>query len=359
MTTSLRVQSKQETGFERRRINMGRDKFVHTETVEWLLQTDSPGIRYLALRDLVVLEEQQDDLIAARFQAHKLGPIANILDAMQPEGYWVDPVAGYYPKYRGSVWSLILLAQLGARIECDERIGRAVDYLLGHSLTENGQFTISGAPSTTVDCLQGNLCAALVDLGCSDPRLDWAYDWMARSVTGEGVAPNTKRQAERRDYAGNCGPEFACGSNNKLPCAWGAVKVMLAFSKLPIENRTSLIEKAIDQGVAFLFSCDPAEAKYPNGWAKNPSGNWWKFGFPVFYVSDLLQNVEALVGLGFGSDPRLYRSLEIIQNKADDLGRWPLEYRYAGKTWLDFGEKKAPNKWVSLRALRVLSSVQN
>jgi hypothetical protein len=31
-----------------------------------------------------------------------------------------------------------------------------------------------------------------------------------------------------------------------------------------------------------------------------------------------------------------------------------LEYTYAGKTWGDFGEKKQPNKWVTLRAARVL-----
>ena len=46
-----------------------------------------------------------------------------------------------------------------------------------------------GAPSGTIDCLQGNLCWALLELGCDDPRLDGAFDWMARTVTGEGMAP--------------------------------------------------------------------------------------------------------------------------------------------------------------------------
>lgn len=36
-------------------------------------------------------------------------------------------------------------------------------------------------------------------------------------------------------------------------------------------------------------------------------------------------------------------------------GRW--KYDYADKTRLDFGPKKAPNKWVTLRALRVLGAV--
>jgi hypothetical protein len=195
-----------------------------------------------------------------------------------------------------------------------------------------------------------------MELGCEDPRLDKAFEWMARSVTADGVAPMDDKAAPVRYYAGKCGPNFACGANNKLPCAWGAVKVMLAFSKLPGEKKTPLINRAINAGISFLFSKDPVEADYPCGYAAKPSGNWWKFGFPVFYITDLLQNVEALVGLGYGQDPRLKKSLGFISGKRDSQGRWALEYDYTGKTWVDFGPKKRPNKWVTLRALRVLKS---
>jgi hypothetical protein len=106
--------------------------------------------------------------------------------------------------------------------------------------------------------------------------------------------------------------------------------------------------------VDFFFSVDPATAGYPNGWAEKPSQNWWRFGFPVFYVTDLLQLVEALALLGYGADTRLAGSLEIIRKKQDSEGRWPLEYDYAGKAWVDFGARKQPNKWVTYRALRVL-----
>lgn len=34
---------------------------------------------------------------------------------------------------------------------------------------------------------------------------------------------------------------------------------------------------------------------------------------------------------------------------------WLLEYDFTGKTWVDFGIKKQPNKWVTLRAWRVLN----
>jgi hypothetical protein len=134
---------------------------------------------------------------------------------------------------------------------------------------------------------------------------------------------------------------------------------MLAFSKLPEGKRTPLINRAITQGIDFLLSVDPLEAAYPTGYSAKPSGNWWKFGFPVFYVTDLLQNVEALVRLGLGYDSRLARALNYIQEKQDQDGRWSLEYDYSGKTWLDFGPKKQPNKWVTYRAAWVIKNAHH
>jgi hypothetical protein len=327
------------------------------DSLSWLLEPDPPGVRYLALQHLTDCAPDDPQLLAAHQVAYTQGPIATVLAAMHPEGYWVKPGPGYLPKYRSSVWSIQLLAQLGASAAHDPRIAQACAYILEHALTPGGQFSASGAPSGTVDCLQGELCWSLMALGYTDPSLDNAYEWMARTVTSEGLAPNTVHDAPLRYYAGKCGPLFACGSNDKLPCAWGAAKVMLAFGRLPVERRTPLIQHAIQQGVEFLFSVDPATAAYPSGYSARPSGNWWKFGFPVFYVTDLLQIVEALVTLGYGDDPRLANTLQLVIEKQDADGRWPLEYDYSGKTWVDFGPKKQPNQWVTLRALRLLKAI--
>jgi hypothetical protein len=325
-------------------------------TLAWLLDPLSPGVRYLALRDLVGLHEGNPELETARAAAHQSGPIAAILKKMQPEGYWSKPGPGYNPKYFSTVWSLILLGQLGARVEMDERIQRACTYLLEANLTPEGHFSVNGTSSGTIDCLQGNLCAALVALGCDDPRLEGAYEWMARTVTGEGIAPAGQHAAPMRYYQYKCGPNFACGVNEKMPCAWGAVKVGLALGALPSARRTPLVERAIQQSLEFFFSTDPATANYP---AKNgiPSRSWWKFGFPVFYVTDILQLVEALIALGAGNDPRLAGALDLVWNKQDAEGRWALEYDYAGKTWANFGPIHQANPWVTLRALRIFKSI--
>jgi hypothetical protein len=329
---------------------------LNENSINWLLEEENPGVRFLALRDLMNLPQDNPELLVAREKAHQEGPIATVLEAMHPDGYWEEPGPGYLPKYRSTVWSIILLAQLGASINFDYRIQKACHYLMEHAYNESGQFTSNGRPSGTADCLQGNLCAAMLDIGYEDPRLNTAFEWMARTVTGDGLAPMEDKNAPLRYYAGKRGPGFMCGANNNLPCAWGAAKVMLAFSMLPVSQRTPLIENAIQQGIDFLLSVDPLEATYPSGWNAKPSGNWWKFGFPVFYVTDILQVVEALVGFDMGSDPRLANVLNFIAGKQDQDGRWILEYEYTDKTWVDFSAKKQPNKWVTYRVLKVLKN---
>jgi hypothetical protein len=330
---------------------------LNADPLPWLLEPDDPGVRYAALRDLADCPPGDPNLAAAREAAYARGPIATVLAAMDPQGFWCKPGAGYGPKYFSTAWSLIALAQLGARAADDPRIAKSVAYMLDHGLTPGGQFSTNGAPSGTVDCLQGNLCWALATLGCDDPRLALAYDWLARSQTGEGIAPREDTAAPVRYYAAKSGPDYICGANNGTPCAWGVVKSLLALGAVPADRRTSAMQAAIQLGVDFIFSVDPATAAYPGGSTGKPNGSWWKLAFPVFYVTDVLQLVEALVALGCGGDPQLGNALLWVLSKQDTRGRWPLEYDLAGKTWVDFGPKKAPNKWVTLRAARVIKAL--
>lgn len=324
------------------------------DSLTWLLESSSPAVRHLAMRDLLEVPRDNAEYLAARREAHAVKPITHILEQMEPEGWWQKPGPGYGPKYRSSVWSLILLAQLGAHVDEDARILTACNYLVEQALAPGGQFSYNGAPGGTFDCLQGNLTWALLEMGYSNPRLESAFEWMARSVTGEGIASAKEKKAALRYYAYKCAPVFACGANGSLPCAWGAAKVMLALGKIPMSQRTPLIERAIQQGVEFLFSVDPATAGYPTAEGNPPNRAWWKFGFPVFYVTDILQLAECLAVLGYGKDPRLAKTFEFILSKQDSNGRWKFEYDYSGKTWLSYGIKGEPNKWVTLRVLQAL-----
>jgi len=324
---------------------------------DWLLENDpqNPSIRYFALVNLLDEDPDSKTALGAKKGIMASGPVPEILAHQHAEGYWVEPGGGYRPKYTSTVWSLIFLAQLGADPQ-DARVARAAEYVLENAYSEKGFFSINGNQSGTVHCLAGNLASSLIDMGYGeDTRLRDAVDWMARSITGEGFGKTGEKDIEPNYIrSGISGPGFLCSANDHQPCAWGAVKAGLALGKIPEQARTPQISAAIDACKAFLLSVDPSTAEYPHPYGKKPSGSWFKFGFPVFYVTDALQNLEALLTLGLAGDKRLKNLVSLVVEKRDDEGRWLMEYSYNGKTWVEIEEKKAPSKWVTLRALTAL-----
>jgi hypothetical protein len=334
---------------------------IRKDTVlDWLLEKSDPGVRFFALRDLLGAPPGDKDLLAARRATVRHSPVREILEAQDRAGYWVKPGTGYSPKYTATAWQVIFLGQLGADGQ-DARVRRGADYVLDHSRTTLGGFTAMGGfssapkPAGMVHCLQGNLGASLIELGFGeDPRLKEALDWLARSITGEGVAPAKSKESRRFYRSGNSAPGFCCAANNHKPCAWGAIPALEALSRIPPAARTPVQRRAIRAGAAFLLGTDPAAADYPMGYAQTPNRSWFKFGYPLGYVTDALRNAEVLVSLGQGKDRRLRRLRDLILSKRVSDGRWRLEYSYAGKTWFDLGAKGAPSKWVTLRARRAL-----
>jgi len=203
-------------------------------------------------------------------------------------------------------------------------------------------------PSAVIHCLNGNLLRALIGFGrLDDSRVARAVDWQARAITGEGV--------DRWYPSRTSGPGFACGANENLPCAWGAVKALGGLARVPSERQSPLVSRAIASGVAFLLSRDPADADYPAGWGNSaPSGSWFRLGFPSGYVADALQNLEVLAELGHAQSLALVRAIDWLLGKQDGRGRWANEYAYNGKTWVDFERQGRASKWVTLRACRFL-----
>jgi hypothetical protein len=186
---------------------------LRSDSLPWLLESENPGVRYLALRDLFDLSPEDKKLKTARRLAHKEGPIAHVLSKMNEEGFWQKPGSGYGPKYKSTVWALILLAQLGASVKEDKRIRLACKYYLDHALSPGGQISAmtNNSPSGTADCIQGNMLWSLMELGYNDSRMDSAYEWMARTVRAR--SGTDERQA-------GAGPLFRGQVRSQL-CVWG------------------------------------------------------------------------------------------------------------------------------------------
>lgn len=327
---------------------------VRADPLPWLLAHDTPAVRAVALQRLLDRPPTSPEVGQARSAAMDTDPIKSILAAQDPAGWWAKPGPGYGPKYVGTVWQLIFLDQLGAD-GAHPQIAKASEYVLTWCPSASGGFAASAVateanppPSRSIHCLNGNLLRALIGFGhLDDARVQAAIEWAARTITGDRAA---------RWYAsGTSGPGFACGANDDLPCAWGAVKELAALARVPPKRRSPLVRRAVDQGVAFLFSRDPAVADYPMGWGNTkPNSSWFKPGFPLGYVSDVLQTLEVLAELGHGRDPRLARALAWVEAGQNTHGQWTNRYAYNGKTWVDFERQGQQSKWVTLRACTVL-----
>jgi len=354
---------------------------LNGDPVPWLLENDrsQPAIRYYTLRDILGRDENDKEVKAAAAAIMASGPVPVILAAQHPEGYWGTP-----PRYTGTMPALVFLAQLGAD-GSDPRIRAGCEILLSRYIASNGRLgglSFKVTPSFNY-CFAGCMGAALIDLGwLNDQRLQTAMEWLAQTITGEGVSDALNRDANKgHDKSGNSSSPFACSSRNaNLPCAWGAINAMIALSKVPPAQRSRNMHEAIKRGVDFLLSHDPAVADYPFGTGNRPSSTWFKFYYPHRSTADVLRNLEVLAALGQAGNPRLANALDLVVSKQNQQGRWLLERTYkeladtqekkvfywyqnslrlyiTSKELADIQEKKGqPSKWVTLRALRALKA---
>ncbi len=310
------------------------------QTLDWLLEKDDPSVRYFTLRHLLDRAEEDAEVRAARRAIMDSTPVKKILSKQKTEGYWVKPDLGYSPKYQATSWQILFLAEFGADGQ-NEGIRRGCEFWMSHTQSEKHDGFVH-----LIYCLNGNMLWALSALGFGeDPRVVRALNWLTGMITGE--LPHTGSYSW---------PAFGCSANDKLPCAWGAVKALRALVNLPPALQSSKVNKATSATVEFLFSRDPAKADYPH--RKSVSGEWFKFGFPLSYTSDVLETSLALCEAGHSRDPRLNNAIESILSKRDTDGRWRMKHSLNGKMWTDIETKGKPSKWVTLRALRVLKAAE-
>src|SRR3990170_1422817 len=125
-----------------------KDK-LNKDPVPWLLENDQtqPAIRYYTLRDILGRDENDSEVKAAKAAIMTSGPVPVILAAQQPEGYWDKAGDNSGPIYRGTPFSLVLLAQLGAD-GAEPRIRATCEYVLSHYIASNGALSWSGEPSS-------------------------------------------------------------------------------------------------------------------------------------------------------------------------------------------------------------------
>jgi hypothetical protein len=297
-------------------------------TLDWLLEAENPSARALALRLLVGRPAGDAEVKAARAAIPGWGPARDILAAQWPAGYWMAPGVGYSPRHKATVWQVIFLAALGT--PRTTAIDAACAYVLDHSRLPDGRFSTGKTARQATIAINGSLLRAFGQLGYEDARLHDA----AEALAGMVLQRRSRRQARPAE----------------------AARAVAGLASVPAALRSPAMDEALGVAVASLLGREgQALLRGPDA---QESSEWQRFGFPPGESADLLEAVEALVEAGYGTDVRLAAALDLVRRKQDRDGRWALE-RVPDNTWTGFGGLGQPNKWVTIRALRVLNMEEN
>jgi hypothetical protein len=150
-------------------------RLLKADSTSWLLEEENPSVRYFTLTDILDKSSNDREVQKAKAAIMNFGVVPQILARQKHQGHWGVAEDFYIrSKYKGTVWTLIILAELGAD-GTDPRIKRACEFILEHSQDrESGGFSHLGSPNggglhdIILPCLTGNMIYRLIKFGCLD-----------------------------------------------------------------------------------------------------------------------------------------------------------------------------------------------
>ena len=322
------------------------------DPTHWLLEEENPSVRYFALKQLLDKPDSDPLVEEARQQIMQTGLVPEILSKQKEPEYLKSYPRFYTNKYKGLVWSLMVLAELGATAV--PPIQAQCEYLLNHSQeTRDGGFSQNTAVKTgggrikeVVPCLTGNMVWCLIHFGyLEDPRVQRGIRWLTQHLRfHDGVEKNPPISPYNR-------AEVCWGAHS---CHMGIVKALKAFSVIPEETRSQPVRETIDLAVEFLLIHHIHKRSHNLKRLSKPG--WKKFGFPLMYQTDVLEILGVLSSLEV-RDNRMNEALDLVLSKQDSNGRWPLENTYGSdRLLIPMGQKDEPSKWLTLKAMHVLKA---
>jgi hypothetical protein len=323
---------------------------ISDDTLNWLLEDENPSVKYFTLLDLVGKSINEKDVLTAKEQIMKTGAVPRILAQQEPGGYWGTPSDFYVrSKYKGTVWNLIILAELGADRQ-DSRIKKTCEFILKKSQdSRSGGFSYEstvnngGAPSKVLPCLTGNMVWSLFRFGYfDDPRVQKAIQWITKYQRFDDGEQDLPKDWPYKTHK-------ACFG--KHSCHMGVVKTLKALAALPIKKRTPDVYNTINKAVEYLLIHHIY--KRSHDLSKKSKPGWLRLGFPLMYQTDILEILGILAHLDV-TDERMQDAIDILISKQDEQGRWILEHTFNGRFITNIETKGRPSKWITLNAMRVL-----
>jgi hypothetical protein len=302
------------------------------EFTTWLLNAETPSIRYQAMVDLLGYPADETRVIQAQQAIMKSEAVSAILSRQSKTGQWDGERSFYTPKYVSSHWSMMLLAELSVDGN-DPRFRQGARHMLEATADDLRRRLDTNTPGWS--CFWGNLLRYALQAGEADnARVEKVIHYSVLDL-----------------QEGPC----RCEHNWGYACAWGVVRTLWGLAAIPKAQRTPETDQAVSKGVDFLLdSLQLVEANYPasEGGSVNPM--WFKLNFPLFYQADILFTLRVLDELGMLDHPGAQAALDWLEQRRGRNGRWPGSSPFRQRTWRELGDREETERWVSLQAARIL-----
>jgi hypothetical protein len=310
--------------------------------IDWLLGSD-PSIRWQAMRDL--LGAPESEWRAERAEVEVKGWGARLLSCQDEDGQWAG--GAFFPRdfdvrewrevgqpWTATAFSLSQLREFGLDPSSDQA-QRAVQLIGANSRWDEGRQPYW--QGEVEECINGRTVA------------DGAYFGVdVSSIVGRLVG-------ERLDDGGwNC--ERLNGSvRSSFATTINVLEGLLEYERAT--GGTPESREARESGQEFLLerslfrrlsTGEPADEQflrftYPNRWR-----------YDVLRALDYFRSAAALTGAA--PDPRLGEAARHVRSRRLEDGTWLLDWRPGGRVWFEMDPgADEPSRWVTLRAMRVLS----
>ncbi len=303
----------------------------------WLLKQENPGVRYWTLRDLLDRPENDPEVVASRNAVASWGPVAEYLREQYPDGYWGFEEDVYWPKWRATVWALILLAELGLPGD-NPSIRAGCEYFLKIIGDQDRSWPPPKYPDDDVrgwrlawePCVTGNMARTLATFGYGDdPRVRDMFDWLVRY--------------QRDDGGWNCETEdWRDGEAVHHSSFMSTIEPLWAFSSLDRQRWPKGGKEAVERGCEFLLMHRLYKSDKTG---KVIRDEWTHLHFPMFYFYDILHGLRVVSALGLGGDERTRDARDLLLSKRLPDGTWPMEASFLRALRRNFVKDTATGQW--------------
>jgi hypothetical protein len=303
--------------------------------LDWLLDAD-PSIRWQVLRDLT--DTPAEIVAAERSRVATEGWGSRLLDQQRPDGQWGDGVAT--PFWWSNLYTLVLLRDLGLD-PAGDRARNAIDRVRDN-VTWGPEFGDSPFFEGEVEpCINGRVVALGAYFGERSDRL-------VDRLLGEQLADGGWNcEAERGSVRSSFQTTF-CVREGLLAFE----QAIGGFGGFGGFGGMSTVTAARRRGEEYLLARRLLR-RLSTGDVIEPG--WTQLAFPPLWHYDVLRALDYLRAAGVPPEARVEEAVAAVLARRQGDGRWPLDVRHRDTLHEECaGAVGVANRWITLRALRVL-----